>query len=188
MGKFRVRHFSPTYINVDTHKGRTQAFSYLIKSRKINRFSVQSLLLLDKANKAYRIWKKTKSKTARKRFERTFNKLYGYNPKKGTQTNIEVGKIKKVGGVNALSFEVVRYRKVKKSSYSDYNIVRDFETFLMNYSNNMEVLLDMGVMSNQDAFLNDTDTGWTRRVMEKLGISSEISSEEFYTWLETAKV
>lgn len=187
MGKFRTRTYGAAYINIETHKGRTQAFSYLIKSRKINRFSVQSLLLLDKANKAYRIWKKTKSKTARKRFERTFNKLYGYNPKKGTQTNLEVGVIKNIGGTKSLSFETVRYRRIK-SNYSDYNMIRDFESFMSIYGANTNILADMGVMSNFDAFVNDTDTGWTRRTMEKMGISSEVSSSEFYEWLETRRM
>ena len=185
MGKNRTRYYGASYVNIENFTGQKIVFREFRKSKKVENLSMYSKVNFLKANDAYRIWQKTKSKTARNRFMRAFNKLYGYDKRKKVQYNSEAGKIKNIGGVKSISTQRTRYRTNKKA-YADYNSIRSYEAFLANQAVNQSVLKEhnlIGKMNQMSAFLNDTDTGWTRRVMEKIGISDEISIDEFHSWL-----
>lgn len=177
----RVRRYKSGYINIESHSGRIKAYQSYMRSKKSQIVDQRDLIAYSRMEVAYRSWKIQKTKAARNYFKLAFGDFFGFDFGTKKQSHHRQGLIKQISGFSAISAEIIYYEKKKKKA--GYNMINDLQTFLATYEFNETNKDLIAIMDNFSAFVNDTDTGWTRRAMEKLGIGADVSRDEFYKWL-----
>lgn len=180
------------YINIESAAGRARAYRAFRDSKKSQIIHQHKLKELGDLQDAYEAWRKNRTTANRKAFKEAFGKFFNYDYETKKQSSWEYGRIKSIGGTMSMSAEIRFFEKEGEySEWSDlpkYNIIRDFNQFLATYATKKSIFDEWEIMAKFDAFVGDTDSGWTRRFMEKIGVSNDISREEFYNWLWKLKV
>lgn len=96
------------------------------------------------------------------------------------------GRKKKISHITSDDLFEIELRKKRELRTVDKlfndNIINNLEEYMQESDKMWNILADMGGDAYWDALQSDSDRRWTRRIMNKQGVSSQITATEWYKW------